>query len=268
MTVACGGGKFSSAANGDAAVSPDVAVPVEAGAIADAGGGKDGGGRPRGRVTVGLVALWEMEEKDGDVLFDTAGQSPAADLTLQNAAATRRSGGVVRFQGTAAPFPRAVATAGVARIVGACNAANQATLELWIEDETTPDWQPALSLASGDFTSHSLVVEVEPGGYSALIATGGSTDWLNTSVATTRRLTHVVHMRDAAGLRRTFVDGVLRGSASTPGAFALSATHVLSIGGSGDGERGVRATMHMVALYARALGDAEVKQNFDAGADP
>lgn len=251
------GGAFVDAGQSDAGLT-DAAPSPEAGGV-DASA--------RGRVTAGLVALWEMQETSGDRLLDTSGQSPGVDLTLVNAPSWQRVPGAVRFvDGTSAGL--AVAQGSVASIVAACKATNEISLELWIKDEATVGYQPALTLSNPSYDVRSFAIEVNPTIFSALVTTTDSAAWIDTPVATSHRLTHVVHTRASGGQRVTYIDAVSAKTGTATGAIDLDPTLSLTLGASMAGNRAMKGELHLAAIYARALSPAEVKQNFTEGADP
>jgi hypothetical protein len=69
----------------------------------------------------------------------------------------------------------------------------------------------------------------------------------------------VVCTRDASGVVRIYLDGVERASRAV--GYRLALANELT------GDRPWLGEFHLVAIYDRALSQAEVSQNFEAGAD-
>ena len=65
-----------------------------------------------------------------------------------------------------------------------------------------------------------------------------------------------------------YVDGLRRVSRARPGTFAAwDPSYRLELGDERTQERPWAGTFRLVAIYARALGTAEVARNFNVGAD-
>ena len=78
-------------------------------------------------------------------------------------------------------------------------------------------------------------------------------------------LTHLVLRRSDPGSIDLFVNGVRAASEPASGTFNWSSLHPIALGGDPLGGRSWLGTYHLVAFYDRALSDADVTQNFQAG---
>jgi hypothetical protein len=80
-------------------------------------------------------------------------------------------------------------------------------------------------------------------------------------------LSHVVYTRDATGVARIYVDGVERASGMVGGDFSnWDGGFRLALANELTGDRPWLGEFYLVAIFNRALSQAEVSQNFEAGA--
>jgi hypothetical protein len=81
-------------------------------------------------------------------------------------------------------------------------------------------------------------------------------------------LTHVVYTRNAAEEARIYLDGVEQASGSVGGDFSnWDTSYHLGLANELTGDRPWLGELHLVAIFDRALTEAEVNQNFEAGPD-
>jgi hypothetical protein len=79
-------------------------------------------------------------------------------------------------------------------------------------------------------------------------------------------LQHVVSARKSDGSRTMWVDGREQATGTLTGGFAAwNVTYPLSMGNVPSADRPFSGEIHLVAIYARALTQAEVSQNYAAG---
>jgi hypothetical protein len=76
---------------------------------------------------------------------------------------------------------------------------------------------------------------------------------------------HLVITRTASGNYRIYVNGVRRGVGSSPGTLTWDRTLPFVVGADANGANPFTGTIDMIAIYSRALTDAEVTQNHTAG---
>jgi hypothetical protein len=134
--IACGidarglldtGGTTATTDGGGPLGQPDGSdgTPTDSGGAGEGSPMIDGAGPSRGRVTNGLILLYELEENGGDVAKDTSGVAPALDLGIPPN---------VKWMPKALSFDVAAhaKTLGPAtKIVQRCGATNAITVEAW-----------------------------------------------------------------------------------------------------------------------------------------
>ena len=238
---------------------------------ADAGDDRraDGDAAPpdRGRVTSGLVALYEFEENGGTVARDTSGVSPALELALSPSGVSWVKG-ALRFQATGLAASAVAAT----KIRARCQASNELTIEAWARYGALPDWSRIVANAAtnglGNFamTSDPSTVGFDLRTSTSLYERSTQTAYPQ---AVTGRLVHLVETRSASGDKRVYLDGTMLFQAMQGGDFSTwDPTYLLAVGNTPAFDRPWYDDVHLVAIYDRALTAAEVAQNHAVGADP
>ena len=83
------------------------------------------------------------------------------------------------------------------------------------------------------------------------------------------QLAHAVYVHEAAGVDHIYVDGELVETVSREGDFSVwdtTPSYQLGLGNEfGKEARPLTGTLHLAAIYCRALSEPEVAQNFQAG---
>ncbi|HEX7902161.1 MAG TPA: LamG-like jellyroll fold domain-containing protein [Planctomycetota bacterium] len=211
------------------------------------------------RTTLGLISLYTFSEGAGRRVHDRAG---SLDLNVEGRVTWSPDG--LRVAGT--PF---ISSEGPATpLLEACRKSNALTIEAWITPERAAlDFEGAIVGFSDDAKRRNFALLQGPGIFRVTTRTDDQTE-LESPKLVAPRLTHVVFTRSAAGVEAIYVDGVRRTSRTRPGSFAAwDATYRLELGDERTQERPWRGTYRLVAIYARALGSAEVIRNFNVGAD-
>ncbi|MEM9712164.1 MAG: PKD domain-containing protein [Actinomycetota bacterium] len=225
------------------------------------------------RVTDGLLALYDLEEGTGTTVLDRAGRGPALDLTITEPDDTTWVPGGLRLDAATAIVSNGPATA----VSQAIATSSELTVEAWIEAGNLTQNGPArivtisdgirdrnLTLGQGVSNDGSDRVEVR-------VRSSATDDNGRPATATGRGtldtdLTHVVATRSADGTTRIYLDGVARSVGSVGGSLASwDDSFALALGNEPDGSRPWLGTLHLVALYDRALTAGEVEQNALAG---
>jgi hypothetical protein len=240
------------------------------------------------RVTDGLVLLYRFDEGDGLIVHDSSGVGTPLDLvlaTVTTKSKTTETGtewvqNGLRFMGNDTAS-RASSTSSVSKVRNACQKTDAISMEAWVTPADIDDPGPDRILSYSEDSSRrnfSLLVgrnidgDQDPG-WRARVRVGekdvnGTPSLLSPADAADEgELAHVVFVHEASGAEAIYVDGVQTVSNMRPGDFADWANEgmVFSVGNELDGNRAFDGTLHLVAVYCRALDDAEVAQNFGVG---
>jgi len=240
--------------------------------VGDQQGGSDGGtgsdGPPMGdvpasgRVTQGLVALFTFDEGSGTSAHDTSGLVPALDLNI-GTNATWVAGGLQFAAGASG-----AESAAAARIVTACMASNEMTIEAWIQSASTSMVGAARIIGvSSTNNSSSSSLGQEMTGYYGQVRTSTSSNKLASANGTTTTSTvHLVHTRATSGARTIYIDGTSAGTSSTGGDFSTwDGTMPITAGNATDGGVLWQGNLLLAAIYCKALSQSDVTQNHTAG---
>ena len=214
------------------------------------------------RVTTDLLVLYTFGEGSGEVVHDTSGLEPALDLVIEDPTKTTwLPEGGLRIDG-----PTLVASPGAAtKVSAAVRAASELTVEAWVRTADLTQTGPArIVTISQGLNHHDLLV-----GQGVVRSTG---DRLETRLRTTSTnnngnpvlrtpkrslgpaLSHLVLTRDASGVERVYIDGVVAASRTVGGtldnwntSYRLGLANAIGASAPWLGE------YQMVALYGRAL---------------
>ncbi len=229
------------------------------------------------RVIDDLQALYFFSAGSGDVVFDYSTAMPKLDLAIAdtNAAVWLPGGGLDL---TAASL---ISSAGPAeKIIDACMASSAITMEAWVNPVTTIQSGPA----------RILTVSADPSNRNATLAHGqwgslpsdvfdarlrttetsvnGQPETVSPAGSMTGDLQHVVYTRDAEGNARIYVDGAETVVENIGGTLDnWDGSYRLGIGAEMDGTRFWLGSIHLAAVYSRALSARDVEINFGAGSD-
>ena len=224
------------------------------------------------RVTDGLLALYTFEEGTGATVGDASGVSPPLDLAIaeqSNTTVWLPGGGLFVDQETIMTSGRPAGD-----LIGACAAADAFSIEFWVVPDNTFQGGPMsgsrapIFTLSGDEASRNVTVEQE----AELLVTR-----LRTSVTgpaglsvtldhPSLSLTHFTATRDAAGMLRLYLNGSEAAGQSVAGNLGTwDPSYPLVLANEAAGGADWLGQLHLVAVYGRALGAAEVAQNFAHG---
>lgn len=223
------------------------------------------------RTSDGLLAFYGFDEGGGDRIADSARSS---DLAIDDASAVEWLDGALRIN---APT---VITSGDApsSLIDGVIASGEITVEAWIETDNLDQSGPARIVSiSGDTQNRNLTVGQGVHGSDGnfldvrLRSTGtdnnGTPSLASPDGVLTTALTHIVTTRTTDGTTRLYFDGVLQSTGSAGGDLSnWDASYRLLLGNEATGDRPWLGTLHLVAIYDRAISEAEVAQNFSAGA--
>ena len=220
------------------------------------------------RVASNIQVLYTFDEGTGTTVNDVSGVGTPLPLTIGNAAAVSWGPGFLAVNSATL-----LQTAGNAtKVITACQASNQITMEAWVEPLNLSQTGPApIVTVSQAGNKRDFTLGQSGSRYDGRLRTsttnqaGSST--LSAAGSATLNLTHVAYTRDAAGNVRIYVDGALSASSTLTGNFSSWASYKLGIANELSSGQPWRGDLHLVAVYSRALSAAEVRQNFLAGAD-
>ncbi|MCB0232609.1 MAG: LamG domain-containing protein, partial [Anaerolineae bacterium] len=228
------------------------------------------------RVTDALQVLYTFAEGTGAIIHDRAGHEPALDLVIADAKA-------VSWQaaGLAVNAPVTIASAQLpARIVDACMATNEVTLEAWVEPANLTQDGPARILTMSNDVRHrnfllgqGLWGEQARDLFTARLRTTEQSlngePPLSTEAGTAQLgMTHLLFTRAASGAANFYVNGELQRRSVIAGDFTnWDRDYALLLANEEGGARPWQGTYALVAIYCRALTMAEVNQNYQSGSD-
>ncbi len=232
------------------------------------------GGWLLGLVTAGggegVVVLFDFEGLQGDVIRDRAEAGQALDLKIQDGGAVRRSEGAVLIEGKTL-----IATGAPARrLTEAVRRSGAFSMEAWIEPAEADQDGPARIVTISKNTSERLFTFGQDGDRFDVRFRTSRTDRngmpsLQSPVQRPiDRPAHVVFTRGEGGTARLYLNGEPVAERRVEGDLGPWKNPMrLSIGNELTGNRPWRGTIQRVALYARALSLAEVREQFAAGPD-
>ena len=223
------------------------------------------------RVVAGLQTLYDFKEGSGTTVHDVSGVGAPLDLNIADPGNTTWSNDGLQIDD--ATVVRSPAPA--SKIIAACVASNELTLEAWLVPFAAAASGPARIMTvsphenSNDFMFGQGPDNGSPGAvYTMHVQTTTYPPALSTPAGSAApELQHVLYTRDSAGHARIWLNGQLAASATVGGTFAgWYPTYVLSLANEATRSRPWFGQFQLAAVYSRALTPAEVLQNFDFGA--
>jgi hypothetical protein len=228
------------------------------------------------RYSDNLIAFWDFKEGVGSVAHDSSGVAPAIDLALEGPT-------LMSSYGIRVETGRAIATQAASRklyniLAEPSRGTQQYTLEAWVANANVVQEGPArivtYSANSGsrnfglgqvtyyyNFRNRTVSPDINDNGNPALQTADADRDAQAT-------LQHVVVTYDQYRGRRVYVNGAWTEDLDEIEPFPLwnwNESHRVVMGNDVDNDRPWQGTIRLVAIYKYALGDAQIRQNFDAG---
>lgn len=230
---------------------------------------------PEGRVSSGLCVLYTFEEGSGTIVEDVSGVGDPLDLTIADPTAVTWGAGTLGVDAVTSISSVGPAT----KVHDAVTATGEITIEAWITPANLTQDGPAriVTLSDGPYRRNftlgqgkwgSLPSDVIDARLRTTSTSANGTPSVSTPAGSlVGGLRHIVYSRSTVGDARIYLDAVQRGGATVPGSLLSSwdESFVLAIANEPTRDRPWRGTLHLVAVYGRALSEAEVAQNFSAG---
>lgn len=234
----------------------------------DPSGKKDDVDQTAARVTDGLQVLYTFEERGGDTVRDVSGAAEPLDLKITDPAAVRwQPGGLTIESSTMIARPETPT-----RLINALKKSNAITVEAWVTPADTVQTGPARivtlsnSISSRNFTFGQAGDRLEARLRTTKTSTNGLPEVQSDRGSVTAAPMHVAFSRDASGNTAFYVDGREVGKSQVEGDFSKwDSKYRLALANEFSGDRPWHGTLHLVAVYDRALAIDDVRRNFAAG---
>ncbi len=229
---------------------------------------------PGTRVTTGLSVLYTFTEGQGRDIKDVSNAGQALNLRILNESAVHWTS-----EGLLINRPvRITSDRPATKVIDACKASNEITLEAWVTPANDTQDGPAriISLskhkmernftlgqglwgnqAPNRFMVRLRTTQTSANGLPAVVTPPGTA---------TSSLSHVVYTRRSDGQATLYVNGQARGTLKISGNFSKwDNSMVLLLANEVTDDRPWLGLMKLAAVYSRALSPAEVLHNYEAG---
>jgi hypothetical protein len=223
---------------------------------------------PVGRAVEGLQALYEFDEGLGPAVHDTSNVGAPSDLECDSPGLTTWTPTGLRIDASTILRTNAPAS----KIISACMASNEITLEAWITPASTNtnNTQYRVFGISLDTDNRNISLFQSNADYQLALRTGATTLDGDPPLVVTGAVTtlpqHVVFTRDALGAAKVYVDGAEVATGTIGDTMAnWDPSYELFIANEGTLNRGWLGTLHLASIYCRALTAAEVQRNYAEG---
>lgn len=221
------------------------------------------------RVTNGIQALYAFNEGSGSTVRDSSGAGTAINLNISYPPNTRwLTGGGLAITGDT----NITSGSAPARLYTAFMQTDAITIEAWVKPANTSQTNGARILAMSNDTSRrnlSLAqwgTQIEGRLRHSTGTDGNGTAFITANNAVSTGLQHLVITHAADGTTRLYVNGVPQSSPVLSGTLDNWNTSLyLNIANELSGGYNWQGELHLIALYNRALSQAEVTQNLSAG---
>ncbi len=220
------------------------------------------------RVAKNLVVFYDFADSDGKIIKDRSGVGSPMNLVIDKPQAVRTEPGKITFlQHTIAKTPGPAK-----KLYDALRRTHEITMEVWFQtDNLTQDGPARFLTMSRDSGARNFTLGQEAGAVQGrLRTTGGTTNGMpaieSSKSALTRSITHVAYTRLRSGETKLYLNGQVVASGKSTGTMEnLDSNYRFALGNELSGDRGWQGTIHMAAVYNRALSKDEIIQNYKAG---
>ncbi len=261
-TGGVGAGGSGGQAGGSGGLGGAAASGGTGGAVADAGSDA-----ATGRVTAGLVLLYEFEDGSGATVADTSGNGSPYDLTIADEKNVKWGKGHLEVQSET----RIANNSPPTKVHDQCKQSKELSLEVWVTPKNTGQGSHSRVLSnSQDQHSRNFALMQMDNSFGVRLRT--STNPIGTSEiktplgTTTTTLTHLVFTRASNGSSGFYIDSALIKSNTVSGDFGnWDGTWGFVLANEFTDSRTWLGKLHLVAVYCRALSAADVIKNFSEG---
>jgi PKD repeat protein/polygalacturonase len=229
---------------------------------------------PDERVSKGLLTLYDFSAGWGNTVTDVSGVGTPLNLTVQNTSAVQWTN-----QGLTIKTPTTISSSGPpAKILEACRASNEITIEAWVTPATKNQGGPSriVSISRDPYNRNvTLSQGLKPGEptslYNVRLRTTNSDNNGIPSISSAvdslqTELTHVVFTREKSGKAIIYINGQERAVDKLNGSFNnWDARFPFLLANERTGDRPWLGTYTLVAVFNRALLSMEVQHNYNVG---
>ncbi len=220
------------------------------------------------RATAGLQALYDFAESDGDVIRDRSETDSPINLKIGDGkAVTRRERSLQVLKSTLIQSEKPPT-----RLIDSVRSSGELTVEAWLQPANVKQAGPArIVTISKDANERNFTLGQDGNKFEGRLRTTKTSTNGIPSVSTpgnmaTTDLTHVVYARSKDGKTRIYVNGKKTVEKPVEGGFSnWDKSYRLALANELNKSRPWLGTLHLVAIYSRALTAKEVNQNFSAG---
>ena len=227
------------------------------------------------RVTDGQQVLYTFHEGSGTVVNDVSGVGIPLNLTIAEESVISW----LPISGLSINSPTIIdSTVAATKVIDACMVTNEITIEAWVKPANTSQDGPARivtlskDIYNRNFTLAQGLWDDKPTDvYDARLRTtttdsNGRPSLTSPVGSLTTDLTHVVYTRNSSSTATIYIDGSADTNKTVGGNFSnWKDSYLLALGNELTNDRPWLGELHLVAIFDRALTQAEIKQNFAAG---
>ena len=222
------------------------------------------------RVAQGLLHLYTFDSVDGKTIHDRSGSRQPLNLSIDHPDRVYRTPGSLLVRGKTTIRSERPATA----LASAIKRTGTMSIEAWITPKNATQEGPArIVTLSQNGSNRNFTLGQEGSVFDVRLRTTKTTTNGIPSNATNKNvakpsLTHVVYTRDRSGDAKIYLNGRLNKSGKVAGSTGnWDDRYHLGLANELSNDRPWQGTIHLVAIYSRALNASEVAKNFAAGAD-
>ena len=223
------------------------------------------------RVSRDLVALYDFSESEGTRVADTSGVEPPLDLEIAQPAATTWNNGTLEIHRSTT-----IRTAGPAtRLAEAIRSSGELSIEAWLTPALAKQGGPARIVSlSANPSDRNVTLGQDGAAYDVRLrttstSTNGIPSLTSPPVETPLSQTHVVYTRAADGATTIWVNSEQVTTTTIAGDLAnWTSDAPLGLANEASGDRPWLGSLHLVAIYNRALSAEDIAANFAAQAPP